>query len=145
MKYINVENNIVTGIAILGDSGASTVSDYVVDDSVTVELGWICTVKDGVPSFVAPAPVPPTIPAMQFMMCFYPQEQAYIQNSTDPIVKVFWTRFQDPRVTEVNLALASMAQTLDYLSATDVLPELTPPAPYLAAGRKEEILTGKAI
>jgi hypothetical protein len=145
MKYINVENNIVTGIAILGDSGASTVSDYVVDDSVTVELGWICTVKDGVPSFKAPVPVPPTIPVMQFMMCFYPQEQAYIQNSTDPIVKVFWTRFQDIRVTEVNLALDSMSQTLDYLSATNVMPALTPPAPYLAAGRKEAILTGQAI
>ena len=145
MKYINVENNIVTGIAILGDSGASTVSDYVVDDSVTVELGWICTVKDNVPSFVAPMPVPPTIPVMQFMMCFYPQEQVYIQNSTDPIVNVFWTRFSDPRVTEINLNSESMTQTLDYLSATNVMPALTPPAPYLAVGRSAQILTGVPV
>jgi hypothetical protein len=145
MKYINVENNIVTGIAILGDSGASMVSNYIVDDSVTVELKWICTVKDGVPSFVAPVPVPPIVSAVQFMMLFYPQEQAYIQSSTDPIVKVFWTRFSDPRVTEINLALDSMSQTLDYLSSTNVEPTLTPPVPYLAAGRKEAILTGQAI
>jgi hypothetical protein len=38
-----------------------------------------------------------------------------------------------------------MTQTLDYLSATNVMPALTPPAPYLAAGRKEAILTGQAI
>jgi hypothetical protein len=79
------------------------------------------------------------------MMLFYPQEQAYIQNSTDPIVKVFWTRFQDIRVTEVNLALDSMSQTLDYLSATNVEPALTPPVPYLATGRKAQILTGQPI
>jgi hypothetical protein len=97
------------------------------------------------PAPVPVPPVPPVVSAVQFMMLFYPQEQAYIQNSTDPIVKVFWTRFQDIRVTEVNLALDSMSQTLDYLSVTDVLPALTPPAPYLAAGRKEAILTGQAI
>ena len=145
MKNINVANNIVVGISTIIDQSASSESNYVIDDSIAVELGWICTVKDGTPSFKAPIPVPPTIPAMQFMMCFYPQEQAYIQNSTDAIVKVFWTRFSDQRVTEVNLALDSMSQTLDYLSATDVMPALTPPAPYLAAGRKEAILTGQAI
>lgn len=88
---------------------------------------------------------PPTIPAMQFMMCFYPQEQAYIQNSTDSIVNVFWTRFSDPRVTEINLNSESMTQTLDYLSATNVLPALTPPAPYLASGRSTQILTGVPV
>ena len=145
MKYINVENNIVIGIAILGDSGASIISDYVVDDSVIVELGWICTVKAGVPSFKAPAPVPPIVTAVQFMMLFYPQEQVYIQNSTDPIIKVFWTRFSDPRVTEINLNSESMTQTLDYLSATNVEPALTPPAPYLAVGRSAQILTGVPV
>lgn len=97
------------------------------------------------PPLPPPVPVPPIVSAVQFMMLFYPQEQAYIQNSTDAIVKVFWTRFSDPRVTEINLALDSMSQTLDYLSTTDVLPALIPPAPYLAAGRKEAILTGQAI
>ena len=97
------------------------------------------------PAPVPVPPVPPVVSAVQFMMLFYPQEQAYIQNSTDAIVKVFWTRFSDQRVTEVNLALDSMSQTLDYLSATNVMPALTPPAPYLAVGRKEAILTGQAI
>jgi hypothetical protein len=97
------------------------------------------------PAPIPVPPVPPIVSAVQFMMLFYPQEQAYIQNSTDAIVKVFWTRFSDQRVTEVNLALDSMSQTLDYLSTTDVLPALTPPAPYLVAGRKEAILTGQAI
>lgn len=92
-----------------------------------------------------PVPVPPTIPAMQFMMCFYPQEQAYIQNSTDPIVNVFWTRFSDPRVIDINLNSESMTQTLDYLSATNVMPALTPPAPYLAVGRSAQILTGVPV
>ena len=92
-----------------------------------------------------PVPVPPIVSAVQFMMLFYPQEQAYIQYSTDPIVKAFWTRFQDIRVTEVNLALDSMSQTLDYLSTTDALPALTPPAPYLAVGRSAQILTGVPV
>jgi len=117
-----------------------------------VQDGWVyneTTKKWSAPPPVpvppTPEPVPPVVTAVQFMLLFYPQEQAYIQSSTDPIVKVFWTRFQDIRVTEVNLALDSMSQTLDYLLATNVEPALTPPAPYLAAGRKEEILTGKAI
>jgi hypothetical protein len=115
-----------------------------------VQDGWLYNGSTWSAPPVPPAPipvppVPPIVSAVQFMMLFYPQEQAYIQNSTDAIVKVFWTRFSDQRVTEVNLALDSMSQTLDYLSATDVLPALTPPAPYLAAGRKEAILTGQAI
>jgi hypothetical protein len=115
-----------------------------------VENGWLYNGSTWSAPPVPPAPVPvppvpPIVSAVQFMMLFYPQEQAYIQNSTDAIVKVFWTRFSDQRVAEVNLALDSMSQTLDYLSATDVLPALTPPAPYLAAGRKEAILTGQAI
>jgi hypothetical protein len=115
-----------------------------------VQNGWLYDGSTWSAPPVPPAPipvppVPPIVSAVQFMMLFYPQEQAYIQNSTDAIVKVFWTRFSDQRVTEVNLALDSMSQTLDYLSATDVLPALTPPAPYLAAGRKEAILTGQAI
>jgi hypothetical protein len=115
-----------------------------------VQDGWLYNGSTWSAPPVPPAPipvppVPPIVSAVQFMMLFYPQEQAYIQNSTDAIVKVFWTRFSDQRVTEVNLALDSMSQTLDYLSAIDVLPALTPPAPYLAAGRKEAILTGQAI
>jgi hypothetical protein len=145
MKNINVAKNIVVGISTIIDQSASSESNYVIDDSIAVELGWICTVKDGVPSFKASIPVPPTIPAMQFMMCFYPQEQAYIQNSTDPIVNVFWTRFSDPRVIDINLNSESMTQTLDYLSATNVMPALTPPAPYLAVGRSAQILTGVPV
>lgn len=115
-----------------------------------VKDGWVFDGATWSAPPVPPAPIPvppvhPTVSAVQFMMLFYPQEQAHIQNSTDPIVNVFWTRFSDPRVSEVNLSLDSMSQTLDYLSVTDVLPELTPPAPYLAAGRKEAILTGQAI
>jgi hypothetical protein len=115
-----------------------------------VEDGWLYDGSTWSAPPVPPAPipvppVPPIVSAVQFMMLFYPQEQAYIQNSTDAIVKVFWTRFSDQRVTEVNLALDSMSQTLDYLSTTNVEPALTPPAPYLAAGRKAQILTGKAI
>jgi hypothetical protein len=115
-----------------------------------VQDGWLYdgstwSAPPPIPVPPTPIPVPPTVSAVQFMMLFYPQEQAYIQNSTDPIVKVFWTRFSDPRVTEINLALDSMSQTLDYLSSTNVEPTLTPPVPYLAAGRKEAILTGQAI
>lgn len=115
-----------------------------------VQDGWLYNGSTWSAPPVPPAPipvppVPPIVSAVQFMMLFYPQEQAYIQNSTDAIVKVFWTRFSDQRVTEVNLALDSMSQTLDYLSTTDVEPALIPPAPYLAAGRKEAILTGQAI
>ena len=117
-----------------------------------VEDGWLYNETNKTWSAPPPPPVPPEpvfvppiVSAVQFMMLFYQLEQSYIQNSADPIVNVFWTRFQDPRVTEVNLALDSMSQTLDYLSTTDVLPALAKPAPYLAAGRKEQILTGKAI
>ena len=117
-----------------------------------VENGWVYdkatklwTAPLPVPVPPTPVPVPPTVTAVQFMLLFFAQEQAHVQYSTDPIVQVFWTRFIDPRVTEVNLALESMSQALDYLSTTDVMPALSTPAPYLAAGRKEAILTGKAI
>ena len=115
-----------------------------------VQDGWLYNGSTWSAPPVPPAPipvppVPPIVSAVQFMMLFYPQEQAYIQNSTDAIVKVFWTRFSDQRVTEVNLALDSMSQTLDYLSTTDALPALTPPAPYLAVGRSAQILTGVPV
>ena len=98
--------------------------------------------------YVPPVPAtPPTISAIAFMMAFYPTEQAYIQNSTDPIVQVFWTRYQAciQTGTPIDLAMPSMTQTLDYLSTTNVQPALTPPAPYIVPSRVAQILTGQPV
>lgn len=55
MKTLFVLSNVVVGIGIAGQAGAvisSTITgtiEYVVDDSVRVDIGWKCEIIDGSP------------------------------------------------------------------------------------------------
>lgn len=104
--------------------------------------GWVDgllvkpVVLDIIPPVIEPVVViPPTISTVDFRNLFSIAEEIAITTSTDAVVKVLWDRFVDPKLNNVDLSLASVDSALDYLTSVDIL----------AAGRKEEILTGKAI
>lgn len=77
-----------------------------------------------------------------FFQLFTFAERAAIKNSTDPLVVSFWDSYQNAIATGVKIDLGSpdIIRGLAYLSATDVAPATDPPAPYLAAGRSQQIL-----
>lgn len=77
----------------------------------------------------------PTISAVAFRNLFSIAEEIAISTSIDPVIIVLWGRFVDPKLTNVDMSLASVDGALDYLTNEGIL----------AAGRKEEILTGKAV
>lgn len=69
---------------------------------------------------------------IEFKLLFSAAERVAIKTSTDPIILDFFSIVEDPRLTEVNLALQSTQDSLDYLTTAKILAE----------GRKAEILTG---
>jgi len=99
--------------------------------------GWVngALVKPVIPEPVPVIIVPPTISAVAFRNLFSITEEIAITASVDPVVSVLWNRFSDPKLTSVDLSLASVDSALDYLTSVDIL----------AAGRKAEILTGKPV
>jgi len=99
------------------------------------------TFKDGVltkqpvPDPVEPAPAmsnPPKVSPVEFKLLFTAVERVAIKASTDPIVQDFFSIVEDPRLTHVDLGLQSTQDALSYLEAQGLI----------AAGRKDEILTG---
>ena len=81
----------------------------------------------------APEPaVPPIVGPIAFKLLFTAQERLAIKTSEDPIVLDFFSIAEDPRTTEINLALSSTQEALTYLTTVGILAE----------GRKEQILTG---
>lgn len=82
-----------------------------------------------------PPPVPPIVSAIAFKLLFTSEERIAIKNSEDPVLLDFFSITEDPRTTEVNLALASTQRALTHLTDVGILAE----------GRKEQILTGECI
>ena len=80
------------------------------------------------------APVPPKVSPVEFRLLFTPQERVAIKaaRASDPVLDDFYDIVEDPRLTHVDLGLASTQAALDYLTAQGLI----------AAGRKDEILTG---
>jgi hypothetical protein len=89
----------------------------------------------------APAPavavIPPSVSVITFKMLFTCAERIAIRAAiaTDPVVSDWWSLLQDPRLTTVDMSLASVQSALDYLTLIG----------KLAVGRKAQILTGIAI
>jgi hypothetical protein len=79
-----------------------------------------------------PAFVPPTVSAIQYKMLFTSAERIASKKSTDPVIIDLQDLLNDPRTLTVNLALKSISDSLDYMTAIKLL----------APGRKAEILTG---
>jgi hypothetical protein len=111
--------------------------DTEVPDDACSGDGWVNgeLVK---PEPVASAPLPPATPPkvspVQFMLLLTSAERVAIKaaRATDPVIDDWLDIIEDPRLTEVDLGLASTDQALDYLVSSNLLTEQ----------RKSAILTG---
>ena len=82
------------------------------------------TLVDGV--WVNPAPVAPEAPKLspvQFKMCFTSQERIAIKalRATNPVIDDAYDILDDPRLTMVDLSLASNQEMIDCLVSLSVL------------------------
>lgn len=81
----------------------------------------------------------PTISVVQFKMLLYPQERVSLRESTDPMIIDFLDLINDSRVTNVNLNLQSVQDSIEYvvryLNGQGVVTDVET--------RKAEILSGK--
>jgi len=82
---------------------------------------------------VAPAsPKPPKVSVIEYKMLFTSAERIAVKASTDPVIIDLQELMNDPRTANVDLALQSISDALDYMTYLGLI----------AAGRKAEILTG---
>lgn len=139
MKKAWVENNTVRDIC-QGDPATSYHPDIAANFSVDVPDGTLpgATLVDG--DWVNPAaqePVPPVVkPPMvtviTYKLLFTSAERIAVKASADPVIIDLQELMNDPRTTHVDLALQSISDALDYMTALALI----------APGRKAEILTG---
>lgn len=82
--------------------------------------------------------------AGQFYNCFTATEMIAIKGSADQFVKEFLARWQVAMQANenVNPNLISVQEGLAYLSVTNQLPSVTPPATYILPARIPQILSG---
>lgn len=107
--------------------------DVVVGSKRDAQGVWTPPTPPTPPEPPAPEPaVPPIVGPIAFKLLFTAQERIAIKTSEDPIVLDFFSIAEDPRTTEVNLALSSTQEALTHLTTVGILAE----------GRKEQILTG---
>lgn len=93
-----------------------------------VEQGWSVGADDSWSAPVvapqeSPAPTPPKLSPMQFKMCFTSLERINIKalKATDQVIADAYEILDDPRLTTVDMALASNQSMIDYLVAQEVL------------------------
>lgn len=112
-KQIYVSNDVVVAIGWVATGAQATISlagEGVValeaDMASAVDVGWTLRTGENGPEFVAPAAKPPTIGPNEFHFLWTMAEQVAIEDlrGTDPVVKLFMRRLDDPRTTEVVLA-----------------------------------------
>lgn len=80
----------------------------------------------------AAAPVPPKVDVITYKMLFTSAERIATKTSADPVIQDLQDLMNDPRTQNVDLALKSVQDALDYMTYLGIL----------AVGRKAEILTG---
>lgn len=142
MKYAWIENDRIRDIspgnpAELYTPDVAKFYDTEVPDNAENGDGWVNgqLVKPEPPAPVPvpePTPVYPTVGPIAFKLLFTAQERIAIKQSTDAIVQDFFEIANDPRTTEINLALKSVQDAIGYLEQLGLL----------AAGRKDHILQG---
>lgn len=143
MKYAWIENNKIRDIAhgnpveIYHPDVAAHYTEQVPDDAENGDSwGGEVLTKPAAPEPVEPAtPIPPKVSPVQFKLLFMAQERIAIAQArvTDPVLQDLCGILDDPRLTEVDMALKSTQETLDYLTEQNLI----------GAGRKAEILTGE--
>lgn len=142
MKYAWIENERIRDIApgnpedYYAAEVAAFYSTQVPDTAVNGD-GWVNEqiVKPLPPEPSAPIQaVPPKVSPIQYKLLFTSAERIAISTAkaTDPVLQDLYGILDDPRLTEVDLALQSTQDALDYLTAKGLI----------AAGRKAEILLG---
>lgn len=145
MKYAWIENDVIRDVV------EGTPSDYfhsdiakfyntVVPDEAANGDSWFNDrlIKKEVVEPVTTEPqvgiaIPPVVTVIEWKMLFTVQERIAAKTSTDPIIQDLQELMNDPRTTVVDLGLGSIQDALDYMTVLGII----------AAGRKEEILTGK--
>lgn len=143
MKYAWIENGQIRDIAhgdpaeIFHPDVAAHYTALVPDDAENCDAwdGETLT-KPAAPGSVAPAaPIPPKVSPVEYKLLFTVQERIAIAQAkaTDLVLQDLYSILDDPRLTEVDLALASTQAALDYLTAKGLI----------ADDRKAEILTGE--
>ena len=147
MKYAWIENNVIRDIAS-GDPSdtyhpniAALYSVKVPDEASNgdsfADGYWSArVVEDSTTVVEKPAAViPPKVTPLQYKLLFTPMERVAINSAkgSDPLLEDLFSILDDLRLTEVDLALASTQESLDYLEYKGLL----------ASGRKAEILTGQ--
>lgn len=145
MKYAWIDNAQIRDIAhgnpeeIYHPDIAKFYDTSVPDDAENGD-GWVngALVKRPAPT-PPPTPepvavVPPKVDVITYKMLFTSAERIATKASTDPVIIDLQELMNDPRTQNVDLALKSVQDALDYMTYIGIL----------AAGRKAEILTGEA-
>ena len=144
MKYAWIENEVIRDICqgnpeeLYHPDVAKFYTTDVPDDAVNGD-GWVSD-KLIKPVVVEPVVepvvvVPPKLSTVDFRGLFTIAEEIAITKSVDEVVVVLWSRFTDPKLENVDMALASVDYALDYLTTSGIL----------ADGRKAEILLAEIV
>jgi len=92
--------------------------------------------KRVIPEYIPPEPAAPTPPpkvsVIEYKMLFTSAERIAVKASADPVIIDLQELMNDPRTANVDLALQSISDALDYMTYLGLI----------AVGRKAEILTG---
>ncbi len=134
MRKAWIENTVIRDIAPAGDPAdfyhpdvAAFYNTDVPDEAAngdTFENGVLT--KRPIPEPALPEPVvpaPPKLSPIEFKLCFQPGERVAIKAArvTDPILEDAFSLLDDPRLTHVDLALASTQGLIDYCVAQGLL------------------------
>lgn len=141
MKHARIINNIAVDVVTdnPNDLFHPTVAMQFVEVPDFVENGWTFDGADwSAPpavSPVTPSNIPPIVSVPTFKLLFTSAERIAINNAktTDPVIADFFSILDDPRTAEINLALQSVQEMLDYLVSQSLL----------TAERKDEIVSGQ--
>lgn len=148
MKFARIENNVAVDVspspAAHFHPDVASEFDPVPDE---VEVGWV---NDGSGNWSAPAPPPETPPAprrpivtiVEFKLLWRPEERIALKAmaQTDPVIEDFWSLVHDPKVTIVDLSMASIISAITF--TVQALVDNGTIASGDQATRLEEILSG---
>ncbi len=136
MKYAWIENNKIRDIvkedpytifhADVAKNYNTEVEDNVEDNAELVDGVWVNpTTPEPDPDYVVPEPekVYPKVTPLEFKMLFTSQERIAIKEAkaTDEILQDGFEILDDPRLTMVDLGLASVQGLIDYMVTLELL------------------------
>ena len=136
MKYAWIENNKIRDIvdvdpftifhADVAKNYNTEVEDNVEDNAELVDGVWVNpTTPEPDPDYVAPEleKVYPKVTPLEFKMLFTSQERIAIKEAkaTDAILQDGFEILDDPRLTMVDLGLASVQGLIDYMATLELL------------------------